>query len=234
MFRNSMPKGVLLSMALLLVAGLAVAFVPGSGKEVTSLMEGNKRFVAGASAQADIGAARRQTLAGGQKPQAIVVTCSDSRVSPEHIFNQGLGDVFVIRTAGNVADAVALGSIEYAAEHLHAPLLMILGHEKCGAVAAAVESTGKPEGNIGAIVEKILPAVKRAKAAGGDKNALLGNAILENIAETHATVVRKSPILKHLVDEGKLTVVEAVYSLASGEVKVLSQTAQKAGAPKAH
>jgi len=92
-------------------------------------MEGNKRFVSGMCEQKDLSDTKRKELSKGQNPSAVVVTCSDSRVSPELLFNQGLGDVFVIRTAGNVVDKIALGSVEYAAEHLHAPLVLVLGHE---------------------------------------------------------------------------------------------------------
>ena len=112
---------------------------------------------------------KRKELTKGQKPFAIVITCSDSRVPPELLFDQGLGDIFVVRVAGNVVDPIALGSIEYGAEHLNSPLLFILGHTKCGAVGATLEAKGKPEGNIGAIVKKIQPAVATAKKKGGSE-----------------------------------------------------------------
>ena len=185
------------------------------------LMDGNKRFVAGSLAQKDVGDARRKELAGGQHPFAIVVTCSDSRVAPELIFDEGLGDIFVVRVAGNVLDPISLGSIEYAAEHLHAPLLVLMGHEQCGAVSAALDATGEPEGNIGAIIKKILPAVKKAKAKGGSKDDILTNAIRENVALSYKDIRGKSPVLKHLIDKGELKVVAGVYHLASGEVESL-------------
>jgi len=109
-------------------------------------------------------------------------SCSDSRVPPEIIFDKGLGEIFVVRVAGNVLDPVVLGSIEYAAEHLGSPLVMVLGHERCGAVTAAVDAKGKPEGNIGAIIKNIAPAVKQAKNEykGKDKAELVETAINDN------------------------------------------------------
>jgi carbonic anhydrase len=145
-------------------------------------------------------------------------------VAPEHIFNQGLGDIFVVRVAGNVLDPISLGSIEYAAEHLHTPLLILMGHDKCGAVAASLEAHGKPEGNIGAIVEKILPAVKKAQARGGSKDEILSAAIRENVFIAHDTAIKKSPILKHLMEKGELKVVDAIYHLDSGAVELLAQS----------
>ncbi len=160
-------------------------------------------------------------MAKGQKPFAIVVTCSDSRVAPELLFDQGLGDIFVIRVAGNIVDPIAIGSIEYAAEHLHSHLLIVLGHEKCGAVAATLEAKGKPEGNIGAIVNKIMPAVKTAKKKGGTKDEILETAIKENVKNTVREIVRKSKIINHLVHNGELKIVAGEYSLTTGKVELI-------------
>lgn len=187
----------------------------------TKLMEGNKRFVSGNLLQKDLGDAKRRELAKGQHPFAIVVTCSDSRVSPEIIFDQGLGDLFVIRVAGNVVDSIALGSIEYAAEHLHAPLLVILGHTHCGAVTAAVDAKGRPKGNIGAIIKKIIPAVKKAKVNGGSREDIIANAIKENILLVEKEIKKNSALLKHLIEKGELKVVCAVYDISSGTVEVI-------------
>lgn len=204
---------------------ISISFVFASSQQGEDafgrLMAGNKRFVAGSLAQKDLGEARRKELAGGQHPSAIVVTCSDSRVAPELIFDEGLGDIFVVRVAGNVLDPISLGSIEYAAEHLHAPLLVLMGHEQCGAVSAALDATGEPEGNIGAIVKKIMPAVKTAKAKGGSRDDMLSNAIRENVALSYKDIRGKSPLLRHLIDKGELKVVAGVYHLASGEVESL-------------
>lgn len=204
---------------------ISVSFVFASSQQgedaFGKLMAGNKRFVTGSLSQKDVGEARRKELTGGQHPFAIVVTCSDSRVAPEIIFDEGLGDIFVVRVAGNVLDPISLGSIEYAAEHLHAPLLILMGHEKCGAVSAALDATGEPEGNIGEILKKIMPAVKKAKAKGGSKDDMLNNAIRENVVLAYKDVRDKSPVLKHMIDKGELRVVAGVYHLASGEVESL-------------
>jgi carbonic anhydrase len=223
MKRLSVVTAVFLS----LCCTLAIAFVQQEHGAFQALMNGNKRFVAGKTNPPDLSTARKKGLVSGQKPSAIVVTCSDSRVAPEHIFNQGLGDIFVIRTAGNVLDPMALGSIEYAAEHLHARLLVIMGHEQCGAVAAAMSVDGKPEGNIGAILAKILPAVEKVNAAGGTKDEIMNKAIRENITLSHNFIFKQSPILKHLAESGELQVVDAVYHLGSGEVELLATS----GAP---
>lgn len=211
-------------MALFIVIIFSAFLFAGSEKgeeALTKLMDGNKRFVSGTLSQKDLSDARRKELAKGQKPFAIVVTCSDSRVAPELLFDQGLGEIFVIRVAGNVVDPIALGSIEYAAEHLHAPLLVVLGHEKCGAVAATFEAKGKPEGNIGAIVKKIMPAANVAKKKGGTKDEILETAIKENVKNTCREIVRKSKIIYHLVHNGELKIVAGEYSLTTGKVELI-------------
>ncbi len=211
---------------LLLVTALfsiSLAFAAHKGEEAFSkLMDGNKRFVSGNLSKKDLGDARRKELSKGQNPSAIVVTCSDSRVPPEIIFDQGLGDVFVVRVAGNVFDPVSLGSVEYAAEHLHTPSLLILGHDKCGAVAASLDASGEPEGNIGAIIKKILPAVEKAKAKGGTKEEMLDNAVKENVLLSYVNMLAGSPVLKHLIDKGELKAAAGVYHLSSGEVELLN------------
>ena len=191
---------------------------------IARLMEGNKRYVSGTCTQRNLGDAKRKELAKGQNPSAIVVTCSDSRVSPELLFDQNIGDVFVVRTAGNVVDKIALGSIEYAAEHLHSPLVFVLGHEKCGAVKATldtIEAKGKPEGNIGAIIEKVMPAAVAANKKGGSKDEILENAIKENVKNTSREIMEKSSIVQHLVHENKLKIVGAEYSLQTGNVETI-------------
>ncbi|HWI55307.1 MAG TPA: carbonic anhydrase, partial [Desulfobacteria bacterium] len=154
---------------------------PGDSK--MKLISGNVRYVSGKLQAKDLSAAKRKDLSeNGQKPFAIVLTCSDSRVPPELVLDQGLGDIFVVRTAGNVVDPIAIGSIEYGVEHLHAPLIMVLGHEKCGAVKATVEAGDKKvEGNLGAIVDKIRPSVLKAKAAGATGVDLPEKAADENV-----------------------------------------------------
>jgi carbonic anhydrase len=183
------------------------------------LLSANQNFVSGKLTQRDL-SARRAELVKGQAPSAVVLTCSDSRVPPEYIFDQGLGDIFVIRVAGNVTDPISLGSIEYAVEHLHTPLIIVLGHDSCGAVGATVKG-GEPEGNIAAIVKKISPSVDKAKATGKTGDDLLTAAIIENARSVAANLTRDSAIIKHLVDEKKVKIVPAKYSLATGKVDLL-------------
>ena len=185
------------------------------------LMEGNQRFVAyQMKGQKLCDGSTRQSLTKGQSPYAIILCCSDSRVPPEIIFDQGLGEIFVVRVAGNVADPVVLGSIEYAAEHLGSPLMMVLGHSHCGAVTAAVGAEGKPEGNIGAILEAISPAVNLARneAKGKEKAELVEAAIDQNIKLVCNSLLTQSEVIKHLADGGKLKIVGAKYDLDDGKV----------------
>lgn len=187
---------------------------PQQAKE--KLVEGNQRFRDGIFACHVTSANRRKQLESGQAPFAIIVTCSDSRTPPEILFDQGLGNLFVTRTAGNVVDPIAIGSIEYAAEHLGASLVLVLGHTKCGAVAAAVEG-GEAPGSIGAIIEKIKPSVEEARVTGFQGEELIEMTTNLNI---HAVVkeIKRSPIIKHLEEDGKLAVLGAKYFLGSGEV----------------
>lgn len=184
-----------------------------------NLLEGNHRFMSGQTMHKEH-ASKRTELVKGQSPSAIILSCSDSRVPPEIIFDQGLGDIFVVRVAGNVADPVELGSIEYAVEHLNVPLIIVLGHDSCGAVTAAVKG-GKHEGNIRAIVRKIAPAVRRVKAQGKKSDELLNAAIIENAHMVASSLVRESSVIRHFVNEKKLRIVAAKYSLETGRVDIL-------------
>jgi carbonic anhydrase len=174
--------------------------------------------------------AARSKLAAAQKPYAIVLTCSDSRVPPEMVFDEGLGELFVIRVAGAVADPIVLGSIEYAAEHLGSPLVVVLGHERCGAVSAAVDAHGKVPGNLASVVKAIAPAVQRAKSTTQDKSndALVEATVVENAKLVAAGLTKRSPILRRLVDEGKLQIAPARYDLDDGTVTMLDQPAATA------
>jgi len=181
------------------------------------LKEGNNRFISENYAEKNIGKSRREDLSNnGQKPYAIVVTCSDSRVAPEYIFDAGLGEIFVVRVAGNVINDFVLGSVEYAAEHLGVPLVVILGHEKCGAVAATVEG-GEAPGFIGAIVNKIKHCVQQAIDDGECADGLCEAATDHNIREA-VEEAKESDLIDHLVEAGTLKVVGAKYNLCSGEV----------------
>jgi carbonic anhydrase len=180
------------------------------------LIAGNVRFSSGQMANPDISPERRAQLVKGQSPFAVIVSCSDSRVPPELLFNQGLGDLFVVRTAGNIVDPITLGSLEYAVDHLHSSLVVVLGHDKCGAVKAAVDG-GEAHGSIGSILEKIAPAVQIAKASGAAGAELYEKATDENI-KTTIQEIKTSPIVKHLIADGKLSIIGAKYDLASGVV----------------
>jgi carbonic anhydrase len=162
-------------------------------------------------------AKRRKEVAKGQHPFAVVVGCSDSRVPPEIVFNQGYGDLFVIRTAGNVVDDVAMGSIEYAIEHLGVNLIMVLGHERCGAVDAALQG-GEAHGHIGALVGPIKPAIEKSKGQPGDP---LDNAVRANIQRVVAQLKAAGPILSEKAKKGELKIVGARYDLETGDVDIV-------------
>ena len=184
---------------------------------VQKLIEGNKRFRLSSQIHPNQNAERRKELTQGQKPFAVIIGCSDSRVSPEVIFDQGLGDLFVIRVAGNIIDAVALGSIEYAAEHLGTQLIMVLGHSKCGAVTATVQG-GHAPGHILNIVDAIKPSVEKAKGHPGD---LTDNTIRENVRRVTEQIRNSTPILSEMYKNGKVDVVSAYYNIDTGEVSLL-------------
>jgi carbonic anhydrase len=180
------------------------------------LVEGNLRFVSGKVLRPNQTMARIAETAKGQKPFAVVVTCSDSRVPPELLFDQGFGDLFVVRTAGEVVTEVELGSIEYAVEHLGAQYILVLGHERCGAVDATVKGGELPP-NIEAIAEQIRPAVESARFFKGD---LLDNAVREN-AKLVLKKIKGSEILSEFFKEGKLNFKAAYYDLDTAKVAAL-------------
>jgi len=185
------------------------------------LMAGNKRFVSGKTTARDVIRGRVDT-AKAQHPYVIVLCCSDSRLSPELIFDQSIGDLFVVRTAGNVADAIALGSMEYAVDHLNSRMLVVLGHENCGAVSAALSSESMPSENLAALVKKIRPAVERLKdLVTGD--ALMTLAVEANVHHSASDILENSAILRHGVASGELTIVKALYKLGTGEVSALNK-----------
>ena len=228
--KGSFIKGVVVAGVLLSWGALTMAS-PGVGvtadEALNKLMDGNKRYVENhmtAGSLCDLAA--REKLAKGQKPYAIVLSCSDSRVPPELIFDKGLGEIFVVRDAGNVSDPIILGSIEYAAEHIGSPLIMVLGHERCGAVTATVDANGKGEGNIGAIIKTIAPALKKVKAECKrdkecdlkEKANLVECVVNENARMVAANLPRQSRIIRELVKEGKVKIVAAKYDLDDGTV----------------
>ncbi|TGE33286.1 carbonic anhydrase [Desulfosporosinus sp. Sb-LF] len=179
------------------------------------LVEGNRRFTSGTPLSKDFSYTRRSDLMkNGQHPFAIIVSCSDSRVPPELLFDQALGDLFVVRVAGNVVTPVELGSIEYAVEHLKAPLVVVLGHEECGAVTAAVQG-GETHGSIAAIIEKLKPAVNEARATGATGKELIEKSTDLNIQDA-LTDISRSPIVKEGMEAKQVKVIGMKYDLDEG------------------
>lgn len=209
--------------ALQLLFSLALAAAaqeaPSSTESLARLLLGNERFVAGKAQPKDY-LAERPKLEGGQHPYAIVLACADSRVPPELLFDESLGRLFVVRTAGHVVDPVALGSIEYAVEHLHVNLLMVLGHEGCGAVKATIGGGAVPP-NIAALVRRIKPAVDKAFAHNVPEKELLHIAVRENVRYQMQEAMFESEVLSEAVAEKHLAVVGSVYDLASGRVELV-------------
>ncbi len=187
------------------------------GEAWKRLVEGNRRFATGAVVRPHQNAARRAETAKGQHPFAAVFGCSDSRVPPEILFDQGMGDLFVTRTAGHVADDAVQGSLEYAVEHLSVRLIVVLGHDRCGAVEAALQA-GHAPGHIGALVNAIRPGLPNAAPPGGD---LLDSAVDANIRSAVAKLKASAPILAELVAKGAVRVSGARYHLASGAVEAV-------------
>ena len=185
------------------------------------LREGNARYNGGQASHPHQDAARRSEVAAAQSPFAVIVGCADSRTAPEILFDQGLGDVFVVRLAGNIVDDAALGSIEFAVAKLGARLIVVLGHEKCGAVTAAVDAvkTGASfPGHLGSFIEEIKPAAVAAKDEPGDK---VVSATLANVRGGVGKLQAADPVLAPLVKTGELKIVGAYYGLANGKVQIL-------------
>ena len=187
---------------------------------LTELLAGNQRYLDGDSDEVRRMADRREAVAAKQEPFATIVSCSDSRVPPEIVFDHGLGDLFVVRTAGHVVDAAALGSIEYAADHLHTPIIMVLGHKACGAVAAAVEAVQGRDvpAYLYRLIAEIGPAAAVGLAQEGDP---VENAVRANVQETVAELSESRPILAGLIERGLLGIVGAYYDLDTGEVSLV-------------
>jgi carbonic anhydrase len=216
------PPALAIALTLAL-AGALCPPIPASPKAptlsadaaVARLTAGNRRFASGAPTHPSQSSARRVETAQGQHPFAVILTCADSRVSPEILFDQGIGDLFVVRNAGNLLDDHILGSIEYAVEHLHTPLVVVLGHTQCGAVSAAVAG-GEAPGHIKSILASLAPAVGLARKKPGDP---VDNAVRIGAKLTAANLAQNEPILGELVKHGRIKVLAARYDLASGQVE---------------
>ena len=198
--------------------------VTNGDQALQRLLAGNARFVQGVPVNQGRDSVRRAALAETQTPFAVILGCSDSRVTPEVLFDEGIGDLFLVRVAGNTNAAPALlGSIEYSAAVLGSVLLMVLGHEGCGAVKAAIARVTKGEhqpGAIDAFVDPIIPAVQAVQNQPPDQ--LMNAAIQQNIRLQVQQLSASTPLLAPLVSSGKLKVVGAEYHLASGQVQLVS------------
>lgn len=223
-----------LRMWMLVLALVAMPFVASAlseGPGVTAeqamalLVDGNARFVRGDVIHPNQREDRRKgTSLNGQHPFVTVLSCADSRVPAEILFDRGIGDVFSVRVAGNVAAVDEIGTIEYGVEHLGTPLLVVLGHTQCGAVTAVVKGE-QVGGNIPQLVAPIVPVAERVKAAmaGQEVNAVVAAAIEENVWQVIDDIFKGSPIVRHLVQEGKLSVQGAMYVLESGTVRFMGK-----------
>jgi carbonic anhydrase len=204
------------------------------------LHDGHRRFLSAASPLCDVSAKRREALTKGQRPFAVVVTCADSRVAPEHLFDCGLGEIFVVRVAGNIVNDDVQASIEYAVEHTGASAVVFVGHSHCGAVKAACASdNGHALGpNLEQLIARIAPAVEHARREHHGGDALLARAVQVNVLRARATLQSKSAAVRHLEQAGQLAVLCAVYQLDTGALQWLHEeaapTTPPAAPPKDH
>jgi carbonic anhydrase len=185
------------------------------------LLEGNSRYVNGAMQRHDF-THEREALAAGQNPYAAVLSCADSRIAPEYAFDSGRGDLFVCRVAGNFAGDETVASMEYAVAVLNVPLILVLGHDSCGAVDATIKSLkdDKPlPGHMPSLVSAIAPAVKAVSAKGGDT---LENATRQNVIDNAAKLKSATPILSAATEQNKLKVVGGIYRLKSGKIEMVA------------
>ncbi len=186
---------------------------------LNELLEGNKRFASESNEFPRIDKKRRHEGLNGQNPKAIIIGCADSRIPPELLFDQGLGDLFVIRVAGNIIDDAIIGSVEYAVAHLETPLIMVLSHTYCGAVDAAIKHTSNQvPGKIGSLIDAIKPAVERASLLEGD---LLDNAAKENAKLVVENLNIQGEIISDAIKNNKLKALAAYYDINTGLVEIL-------------
>ena len=185
------------------------------------LKEGNSRFVSGKPRHPNQDADRRSlTVSDGQKPFATILACSDSRSPVEVIFDRGIGELFVVRVAGNVADDTQLGSIEYGVAHLNTPLIVVLGHTGCGAVSAACKG-GELHGHLPLLINRIQPAVAKARAAGTDPDRLLLAAVQANVWQQIEEIIHESSVVRAFLKDGSVQIVGGIYDLEKGSVNWL-------------
>jgi carbonic anhydrase len=183
----------------------------------SQLVAGNHRFDAGKSAPHDL-QAQRESLTKTQHPRVVVLSCSDSRVPPELIFDVGLGDLFVVRSAGEDVDAILIGSLEYAVEHLGSTVIVVMGHQSCGAVTAACSGEKAESDNLEAVVSPIAPSCAKVDRT---KPETLDLAVRDHVHRVSQEVLARSELLRKAAEEHRITVIEAYYSLETGEVSRL-------------
>jgi carbonic anhydrase len=226
---------------LLLITGLLVIETAAIGQEVPAqhkehkepsnpdsvlawLKSGNSEFLQGRFNAHGIDSVLRIKISGEQHPKAVILTCSDSRVPPELIFGKGLGDLFVIRVAGNILDDAVVGSMEYAVEHLHTSLIVVMGHQNCGAISAAVADLQNSGEKINNHVRTLADKIEQAVAAVNlQENDMIQKALLSNIIFTVRSLKESRPVLYEAVKNSDLKIVGAVYGLASGKVTWLEK-----------
>jgi carbonic anhydrase len=230
MKRMTIFATVILALCAALVLAAAPAALLNPDQALERLKSGNARFVQAKLTHPNQDAFRRlSTGQEGQKPFATILGCSDSRVPPELVFDTGLGDLFVVRVAGNSTYFDQAGTIEYGAEHLGSQLVVVLGHTKCGAVQAVVDGA-QEGGNIAGLVANIVPAVQKARLEnpGLSGDELVTKAVEANAWQSVEDLFRQSPLIRHMVQEGKVKVVAAVYDIETGQVKWLGQHPRQA------
>jgi carbonic anhydrase len=229
-------RRALLKLAAVAAGGLAVARPPlaapaaeppkpenvlSPGAALDRLMTGNARYIQGVSMRHDF-KHEREALSRGQNPFAAVLSCADSRIAPEYCFDTARGDLFVCRVAGNFASDDIVASLEYTVRVLNTPLILVLGHESCGAIEAtnkSIEGGGTLPGHLPALVAALTPAISAARGEPGD---LLANAIRHNVTLNVEKLRTAAPILKSFVDDGKVRVVGGIYQLRTGRVELLT------------
>jgi len=232
--KQALDRRKFLSLSAVGIAGATLfsaryAFAAGAATSVTAdeaianLKAGNEKYVSAPQLCAVDLLNQRQHVAKAQTPWATIITCSDSRLPPELLFGGvGVGELFVARNAGNMVDVATMGTIEYGAEHLGIPLVVVMGHERCGAVSAAcevVEKHTKLPGSIGPMINAIVPAAKAVRGKPGD---FVDNTVRESAKRTAMKVATKSEIISHLITENKVKVLAARYDLDDGRVEFLS------------
>ena len=186
------------------------------------LKVGNSEFIQGKFDVHGIDSTLRLSISAEQHPKAVILTCSDSRVPPEFIFDKGLGDLFVIRVAGNISDDAVVASMEYAVEHLHTSLVVVMGHKNCGAIGAAVADLQNPEHKIEDHVRVLTDKIEQAiTTVSLDEQDLTQKALLSNVMFTVATLRESRPVLSEAVKKGEIKIVGAVYDVTTGKVEWL-------------